>query len=169
MAVWLRYNRRYARKAGTWQQTKDATKCAVEHHILGRSNYVSEEPPICGCRAHHGGPGLPSRRGSLVGDPGRQCERRSYFRSKVALQALESGLGGDQEGQERSECACPSCATNHPARHIPCQRSAASIFDSFVSGRKAVSGQLPRKGVHVGAAFSGSEQLREIAGENRSR
>src|SRR5271170_58911 len=34
MAAWLRYNRRYARKPGTWQRTKDATKCAVEHHIL---------------------------------------------------------------------------------------------------------------------------------------
>jgi hypothetical protein len=59
-----------------------------------------------------------------------------------------------------------SGATDHAARHIPCQCSAAGICDSFVSGRQEVSGQLPPQGVHVGPTFSGSEQLREIAGEN---
>ena len=33
-------------------------------------------------------------------------------------------------------------------------------------GRQEVSGQLPPQGVHVGATFSGSEQLRKIAREN---
>src|SRR6266403_3263762 len=142
------------------------TNCAVEHHILRRRTYVSKKRPIYGCRAHHGCLGLLPRRGNLVGDSGRECQRRPHVRSKVALQALEGGLGGDKEGHERSECACAFSATDHAARHIPCQCSAAGICDSFVSGREEVSGQLPPQGVYVGAACSGSEQLREIAREN---
>src|SRR6266478_570663 len=128
--------------------------------------YVSKKRPICGCRAHHGCPGLLPRRGNLVGDPGQQCERRSYFRSKVALQALESGLGRNKAGQERSEHAFAFSATDHAARHIPCQRSTTGVCDSLLSCGKEVSGQLPPQGVHVWVAFSGSEQLREIAREN---
>jgi|HubBroStandDraft_6_1064221.scaffolds.fasta_scaffold252679_1 hypothetical protein len=88
------------------------------------------------------------------------------FVRKSLLQALEGGLGRDKEGQERSECACASSATDHAARHIPCQCSAAGIYDSFVSDRQEVSGQLSPQGEHVGATLSGSEQLREIAREN---
>ena len=106
------------------------------------------------------------RRGSLLGDLGQQCERRSYFRSKVALQALEGGLGRDKEGQERSERACASSATDHAVGHIPCQCGTTGVCDSFVSGREEVSGQLPSQGVHVGATLSGADQLREIARKN---
>src|SRR5260370_14294535 len=48
-------------------------------------HHVGEERPIYGCRAHHGCPRLLPRRGNLLGDPGRQCERRSHLRSKIAL------------------------------------------------------------------------------------
>src|SRR2546426_12797019 len=66
------------------------------------ANHVSEERPIYGCRAHHGCSRLLPLRGNLLGDPGRQRERRSHFCSKVALQALESGIGRDKAGPERS-------------------------------------------------------------------
>src|SRR5258708_22068869 len=133
---------------------KNITNCAVEHHILRRRRCVSEKRPICGCRAHHGCPGLLPRRGNFLGDSGRRCERRPYVRSKVALEALEGGLGRDKTRQERSEGACASSPTDHAARHIPCQCSAAGICHSFVSDRKEVSGQQSPQGVHVGAAFS---------------
>src|SRR6266852_5851768 len=128
--------------------------------------YVSEERPICRRRAHHGCPGLLPRRGNLLGDTGRQCERRPHLRSKVALQALESGLGRDETRQERSECACASAATDHAVRHIPCQCGTSRVCDSFVSGGQEVSGQLPPQGVHVGGSFSSTAQLRELAREN---
>src|SRR5713226_5375346 len=147
---------------------RSITNCAFKHHIVRRRSYVSEKRPICGCRAHHGCSGLLPRRGNLVGDPGRECERRPHLRSKVALQALESGLGCDKTRQERSERACASSATDHAARDIPCQCSAAGICDSFVSDRQEVSGQLSAQGVPVGATLSGSEQLREIARENNA-
>src|SRR5215471_4417786 len=142
------------------------TNCAFKHHIVRRRSYVSEKRPIYGCRAHHGCPGLQARRGNLFGDSGRECERRSYVRSKVALQALESRLGRNKAGQERSECACASSATDHAARHIPCQCGTTGVCDSLLSRGKEVSGQLPPQGVHVGATFSGSEQLRKIARED---
>src|SRR5712692_2559595 len=145
---------------------KGTTNCAVEHHILRRSSYVSEESPIYGRRAHHGGPGLLPRRGNRLGDTGRQCERRSHFRSKIALQALESGLGRDKARQERSERACASSATDHAVGHIPCQCGTTGVCDSLLSGRQEVSGQLPPQGMHVGGSFSRSVQLREIAREN---
>ena len=40
------------------------------------------------------------------------------FVRKVALQALESGLGRSKAGQERSEHAFAFSATNHAARHM---------------------------------------------------
>src|SRR3984893_3803244 len=135
---------------------KDATICAVEHHILRRKRYVSEKRPICGCRAHHGGPGLLPRRGNLLGGTGRECERRPHLRSKVALQALESGLGHDKTRQKRSERACASSATDHAVGHIPCQYRTTGVCDSLVSGGEEVSGQLQHQGMHVGGSFSSS-------------
>jgi len=88
------------------------------------------------------------------------------FVRKSLLQALEGGLGRDKEGQERSECACASSATDHAARHIPCQCSADGIYDSFVSDRQEVSGQLQPQGMHVGRSFSSSGQFRKITREN---
>src|SRR6266852_8293468 len=131
--------------------------------------YVSEERPICRRRAHHGFPGLLPRRGNLLGDPGRQCERRPHLRSKVALQALESRLGGDKTRQDRSERACASSATDHAVGHIPCQYSTTGVCDSLLSGKQEVSGQLQPQGMHVGRSFSSSVQLRKIAGENNPR
>src|SRR6266850_4163133 len=145
---------------------QDITNCAFKHHIMRRRRYVSEKRPIYGCRAHHGCLGLLPGRGNLLGDLGRQCERRPHVRSKVALQALESGLGGDETRQERSERACASSATDHAVGHIPCQCGTTSVCDSFVSGRKEVSGQLPPQGMYVGGSFSSPVQLREIAHEN---
>src|ERR1700716_1087063 len=101
----------------------------------GGRRYVSKKRPIYGCLAHHGCTGLLPRRGNFFGGPGRQCERRSHLRSKVALQALESGLGGDKARQERSERACASSATDHAVGHIPCQCGTTGVCDSFVSGR----------------------------------
>src|SRR5258708_28969722 len=147
---------------------RSITNCAFKHHIVRRRSYVSEERPIYGCRAHHGGSGLLPRQGNLLGESGRECERRLDVRSKVALQALESGLGRNKAGQARSEHAFAFSATNHAARHIPCQCSATGIRDSFVSETQEVPSQLSPQGVHVGAAFSGSEQLREIARENNA-
>jgi hypothetical protein len=143
-----------------------ATNCAVEHHILRRSNYVSEECPIYGRRPHHGCSRVPPRRGNLLGDPGRQRERRSHFRSKVALEALESRLGRDKAGQERSERACACAATDHAVGHIPCECGTTGVCDSFVSGGQEVSGQPEPQGVHVWGTFSDTEQLREITREN---
>src|SRR6266404_4824535 len=148
------------------KKEKDITNCAVEHHILRGRKYVSEKRPIYGCRAHHGCPGLLPWRGNLLGGPGRQCERRPHFRSKVALQALESGLGGDKTRQERSERACAFSATDHAVGHIPCQCGTTGVCDSLVSDRQEVSGQLPPQGMHVGGSFSRSVQLRKIAREN---
>src|SRR6266850_4660011 len=145
---------------------QDITNCAFKHHIMRRRRYVSEKRPIYGCRAHHGYPGLLPRRGNLLGDLGRQCERRPHVRSKVALQALESGLGGDETRQERSERACASSATDHAVGHIPCQYSTTGVCDSLLSGQQEVSGQLQPQGMHVGGSFSSSVQLRKIAGEN---
>src|SRR5258708_4725208 len=148
------------------KKEKDITNCAVEHHILRRRRYVSEKCPIYGCRAHHGCPGLLPRRGYLLGGPGRQCERRPHFRSKVALQALESGLGRDKTRQERSERARACPAADHVVGHIPCQYSTTGVCDSLLSGQQEVSGQLPPQGMHVGGAFSSSVQLRKIARKN---
>src|SRR5260221_2118182 len=148
------------------KKEKDITNCAVEHHILRRRRYVSEKCPIYGCRAHHGCPGLLPRRANLLGGPGRQCERRPHLRSKVALQALESGLGRDKTRQERSKRACASSPTDHAVGHIPCQCGTTGVCDSLVSGGEAVSGQLQAQGMHVDGSFSSSRQLREIAREN---
>src|SRR6266481_8147226 len=148
------------------RKNKDTTTCAVEHHILRRGSYVSKKRPIYGCRAHHGCPGLLPGRGNLLGNPGRQCERRPLLRSKVALQALESGFGRDKTRQERSEFACASSATDHAVGHIPCQCRTTGVCDSLVSGRQEVSGQLPPQGMHVGGSFSRSVQLRKITREN---
>src|SRR5258708_18478398 len=148
------------------KKEKDITNCAVEHHILRRRRYVSEKRPIYGCRAHHGCPGLLPRRGYLLGGPGRECERRPHLRSKVALQALESGLGRDKTRQERSERSCASSATDHAGRHMPCQYGTAGVCDSLVSGQQEVSGQLQPQGVHVGGSCSSSVQLRKLARQN---
>src|SRR5262249_61599700 len=121
---------------------RSITNCAVKHHIFRRRRYVSKKCPIYGCHAHYGCPGLPPRPGNLLGDPGGQCERRSYLRSKVPLEALESGLGRNKAGQERSQRACASSPTDHAAGHLPCQCGARGVCDSFVSGRQEVSGQL---------------------------
>src|SRR6266446_5434081 len=43
---------------------------------------------------------------------------------------------------------------------------ATGVCDSFVPDTQEVSSQLSPQGVYVGAPFSGSEQLREIAREN---
>jgi len=134
--------------------------------MLRRGSYVGKKRPIYGCRAHHGCPGLLPGRGNLLGNPGRQCERRPLLRSKVALQALESGLGRDKTRQERSERACASPATDHAIGHIPCQYGATGVCDSLVSGQQEVCGQLQPQGVHVGGSFSSSVQLREIARQN---
>src|SRR4029077_9207006 len=128
--------------------------------------YVSEERPICRRRAHHGCPGLLQRRGNLVGNSGRERERRFNLRPEVALQTLESGLSGDKTRQERIECACTSSPTDHPVRHIPGECGAASVCDSLLPCGKNVPCQLSPQGMHVGATFSGPEQLREIAREN---
>src|SRR6267143_4349270 len=145
---------------------KDTTNCAVEHHISRRRRYVSEKRPIYGCRPHHGCPGLLPRRGNLLRDPGRECERRPNLRSKVALQAFESGLGRDKTRQERSERACASSATDHAVGHIPCQCGTTGVCDSLVSRRQEVSGQLPPQGMHVGGSYSRPVQLRKIDREN---
>src|SRR4029077_6173648 len=89
-----------------------------------------------------------------------------YLRSKVALEAFESGLGRDKEGQDRSERACASSATDHAVGHIPGQYGTTGVCDSLVSGQQEMSGQLQPQGVHVGGSCSSSVQLREIAREN---
>ncbi len=99
-------------------------------------------------------------------DHGEEVSSAILVRSKVALQALESGLGRDKTRQERSERACASSATDHAVGHIPCQCGTTGVCDSFVSGRKEVSGQLPPQGMYVGGSFSSPVQLREIAREN---
>src|SRR6266851_2086751 len=129
-------------------------------------NHVSEERPVYGCRAHHGCSRLLPRRGNLLGDPGRQRERRSHFCSKVALQALESGIGRNKAGPERSYRACASAAKDHAVGHISCQCRTTGLCDSFVSGREEVSGQPQPQGVHVGGSFPSSVQLRAITREN---
>src|SRR6516225_4979049 len=144
------------------------TNCAFKHHIFGGRSYVSKERPIYGCHAHYGCPGLLPRRGNLVGDPGRQCERRSHLRSEVALEALKSGLGRDKAGQERSERACSPSPTDHLVGHIPCQCGTRGVCGSFVSSRKEVSGQPQPQGVHGGGSFSSPIQLGEIARENNA-
>src|SRR6266852_6908957 len=131
-------------------------------------NHVSEERPVYGCRAHHGCSRLLPRRGNLVGDPGRQRERRSHFCSKVALQALEGGLGRNEARQGRSERAFACSPTDHAVGHIPCECGTTGVCDSFVFGGQEVSGQLPPQGVHVGGSFSSTARLREIARENNS-
>src|SRR5882672_1945296 len=145
---------------------KDITNCAVEHHIMRRRRYVSEKCPIYGCRAHHGCLGLLPGQGNLLGYSGRERECRPHVRSKVALQALESGLGRDKTRPERGQRACAFSATDHAARHIPCKCGTTGVCDSFLSCGKEVSGQLPPQGVHVRATLSGSEQLREITRQN---
>jgi hypothetical protein len=146
---------------------KDTTNCAVEHHTLHRGRYVSEKSVQSTVAAH-----IMAALGYYHGEEvssailANSVNADPTFVRKSLLQALEGGLGRDKEGQERSECACASSATDHAARHIPCQCSAAGIYDSFVSDRQEVSGQLSPQGEHVGATLSGSEQLREIAREN---
>src|SRR5207302_5938002 len=125
---------------------RSITNCAFKHHIVRRGSYVSKERPIYGCRAHHGGSGLLPRQGNLLGDSGRECERRPHVRSKVALQALESGLGRNKAGQERSEHTFAVSATNHATRHIPCKCGTTDVCDSFVSDREEVPSQLSPQG-----------------------
>src|SRR5258708_1951591 len=116
------------------------------------ARYVSKKRAICGCRTHHGCPGLFPRRGNLVGDPGRERERGCHFCSKVALEALESGLGRNKAGQERSKHAFAFSASHHAARHIPCQCGATGFCDSLVSGKEEVCGQLQPQRMHVGGS-----------------
>src|SRR5215469_5070803 len=115
------------------------TNCAFEHHILDGGRYVSKERPIYSSCAHYGCPGLPPGRGNLVGNPGRQCERRPYLRSKVALETFESALGSNKAGQEWSERACAFSPTDHAVGHLPCQCGTPGVCGSFVSSRKEVS------------------------------
>ena len=70
---------------------------------------------------------------------------------------------GYKYGEER---ACAFSATDHAARHLPRQCCPTGVCDSLLSCGKEVCRQLPPQGVHVGVAFSGSEQLREIARKN---
>src|SRR6266404_1294901 len=146
----------------------DATNCAVDHHILRGRRYVSKKRPVYGCRAHYGCSGFPPWRGTFLGDPGRQCERRPHLSSKIALQAVEGGLGGDKTRQERSQRACASSTTDHAARNIQCKCGTPGVCHSPLSCGKGLSGQLPPQGVYVGGTFSGAEQLREIARENNA-
>src|SRR5215472_5112295 len=149
-------------------EKESITKCAVEHHILRGRSYVSKKRPIYRCRPHHGCLGVLPSRGNLLGNPGRQCERRPDLRSKVALQALESGLGGDKTRQERGERACASSGTDHAVGYIPCEWGTTGVCDSFVPGRQEVSGQLQPQGVHGGGSFPSPVQLREIARKNNA-
>src|SRR6266446_3658471 len=82
--------------------------------------YVSEERPIYRRRAHHGCARVLPWQGTLLGDSGRQRERRSHLRPEVALQTLESGVGGDDTRKRRSERTCACAQTDHAVRYIPC-------------------------------------------------
>ena len=126
---------------------RSITNCAFKHHIVRRRSYVSEKRTIYGCRAHHGRAGLLPRRGNLVGDPGRECERRPHVRSKVALQALESRLGHDKTRQERGQRACALSATDHAARHIRAS-TAPRRLRFLVSVNKGVSELQPQGACH---------------------
>src|SRR5712671_3516407 len=111
-----------------WQGSRNSSKKTLQLIVLLNITYkrkgvnVSEECPIRRRGAYHGRARVLPRRGNLLGDPGRQCERRSQFRSEVALQTLESRLGRDDTREERSEHACASSQTDHAAGHIPCSR-----------------------------------------------
>ena len=61
------------------------------------------------------------------------------FVRKSLSKLSKTGLR-DKTRQERSERACASSATDHAARHIPCQCGTTGICDSFVSGRQEMSG-----------------------------
>jgi hypothetical protein len=128
--------------------------------------YVSEEPPIYRRRAHHGCARVLPWRGNLLGDSGRERERRPDLRSEVALQTLESGLGRDDTRKKRSERTCACAQTDHAARYIPRKCGTTGVCDSLLSCGKEVSGQLQPQGMHVRGSFSSSGQLREITREN---
>src|SRR5882672_8933056 len=128
--------------------------------------YVSEERPIYRRRAHHGCARVLPWRGNLLGDSGRERERRSHLRPEVALQTLESRLGGDDTRKKRSVRACTSSPTDHAVRYIPCKCGTTGVCDSLLSSGKEVPGQLQPQGMHVGGSFSSSGQLREITRED---
>src|SRR6185295_5331774 len=132
--------------------------------------YVSEERPIYGRCAHHGGARVLPWQGTVLGDPGRERERRSHLRTEVAVQTVESGVGGDDTRKRRSECTCARAQTDHAARYIPCKCGTTAVCDALLSGGKEVSGQSQPQRMHVGGSFSSSGQLREITRDNnRSR
>src|ERR1700686_3892217 len=128
--------------------------------------YVNEERPIYRRRAHHGGPRVLPWQGTLLGDSGRERERRSHVRPEVALQTLESGIGGDDTRKGRSVRTCARAQTDHAVRYIPCKCRATAVCDSLLSCGKEVSGQLQPQRMHVGGSFPSSGQLREITREN---
>src|SRR4029077_2899352 len=83
--------------------------------------YVSEKRPIYRRRAHHGGARVLPWQGTLLGDSGRERERRSQLRPEVALETLESGVGGDDTRKRRSERTGPDAQTDHAVGYIPCK------------------------------------------------
>src|SRR5258705_9029158 len=128
--------------------------------------YVSEKRPIYRRRAHHGGARVLPWQGTLLGDAGRERERRSHLRPEVPLQALESGVGGDDTRKSRSERTGPYAQTDHAVRYIPCKCGTTGVCDSLLSCGKEVSGKLQPQRMYVGGSFSSSGQLREITREN---
>src|SRR5258708_34775825 len=128
--------------------------------------YVSEERPICRRRAHHGCARVRPWRGNLLGDSGRERERRPHLRPKVASNGLESWLGRDDTRKKRRERTCTCAQTDHAARYLPCKCGTAGVCGSLLSCGKEVSGQLQPQGMHVRGSLSSSGQLREITRKN---
>ena len=164
----VRRNRRVSTESGEILfAVKDCNRIVLMIITYGcETPYVSEERPICRRRAHHGCAGVLPWRGNLLGDSGRERERRPDLRSEVALQTLESWVGRDKTRQKRIERACTSSPTDHAFGHIPGECGATDVCDSLLSCGKEVSGQLQPQGVHVRGPFSGSERLRENTREN---
>src|SRR5258705_11726098 len=91
--------------------------------------YVSEECPIYRRRAHHGGARVLPWQGTLLGDSGRERERRSHLRPEVPLQALESGVGGDDTRKSRSERTGPDAQTDDAVRYITCKGGTTAVCE----------------------------------------